>query len=34
MIILCPQTCDWVQGQEGSSIDIGFGCETIVADPE
>jgi hypothetical protein len=34
MIILCPQTCDWVQGQEGSSIDIGFGCDTIVADPE
>jgi len=34
MIILCPQTCEWVQGQEGSSITIGFGCETIIADPE
>jgi hypothetical protein len=34
MIILCPQTCDWVQGQEDAEIQIAFGCETIIADPE
>ncbi len=27
-IFLCPQTCEWIQGHEGSSIQIQFGCET------
>jgi hypothetical protein len=29
MILICPQTCDWIQGQIGSRIDVQFGCESI-----
>lgn len=32
-IYVCPQTCDFIQGNEGSSIVIEFGCETEYADP-
>jgi hypothetical protein len=34
MIHVCPQTCDWMQGEENAQVIIKFGCETIVADPE
>ncbi len=33
MVLVCPQTCEWIQGQEGSKIDIQFGCETEYAPP-
>jgi hypothetical protein len=33
-IIFCPQTCDWIQGNPGSSVYIQFGCETEDAIPE
>ncbi len=34
MIHVCPQTCEWIQGQEGAEVVIKFGCQTIPADPE
>jgi hypothetical protein len=33
-IHVCPQTCEWIQGQEGAEIHIILGCETVIADPE
>ncbi|MCP4605486.1 MAG: hypothetical protein GY847_34030, partial [Proteobacteria bacterium] len=30
-IFVCPQTCEWFQGQEDSEIVIKFGCETVPA---
>ncbi len=33
-IILCPQTCEWIQGNVGSKVYIQFGCETEDAVPE
>ena len=30
MIYVCPQTCDWIQGANNSSILIEFGCETTI----
>jgi hypothetical protein len=30
-IVLCPQTCDQVQGFTTASVSIGFGCATIPA---
>jgi hypothetical protein len=30
-ILLCPQTCDAIQGYEMASISVIFGCETIIA---
>jgi hypothetical protein len=28
IIYICPQTCDWIQGQVGAQITVQFGCET------
>jgi hypothetical protein len=30
-ILVCPQTCDWLQGKAGSEIRISFGCKTELA---
>ena len=30
-ILVCPQTCDTVQGFEGASVSVKFGCATIPA---
>lgn len=30
-ILVCPQTCDTVQGFQGASVSIKFGCDTIPA---
>jgi hypothetical protein len=30
-VIVCEQTCDWIQSKEEGSITITFGCETIPA---
>ena len=27
-ILVCPQTCEWIQGRPGAQIVIKFGCET------
>lgn len=32
-IIVCPQTCDKIQGFDQASIDIQFGCATVEAPP-
>lgn len=32
-VILCPQTCTWIQGREGAELHIEFGCETQIAPP-
>jgi hypothetical protein len=32
-VVLCPQTCTWIQGHEGAEISIEFGCKTEVALP-
>ena len=32
-IIVCPQTCEWIQGQADGEISIQFGCETKEAPP-
>jgi hypothetical protein len=34
MVHVCPQTCEWIQGQENAEIVIKFGCDTIPAIPE
>lgn len=26
VILVCPQTCDWIQGQPSARVDIQFGC--------
>ncbi|HUU00683.1 MAG TPA: hypothetical protein VM425_04485 [Myxococcota bacterium] len=28
-IRICPQTCDWIQGKPGATIEVQFGCETV-----
>lgn len=28
-IRICPQTCDWIQGQQGAQIVVEFGCESV-----
>lgn len=28
-IRICPQTCDWIQGNPGATIRLQFGCETM-----
>jgi hypothetical protein len=33
-VLVCPQTCNWIQGQAGAKIDIQFGCATEVAPPK
>ena len=33
-VLVCPQTCEWIQGQPGAQIDIQFGCATVVAPPK
>jgi hypothetical protein len=30
-VLMCPQTCDWIQGQVGAEIRIQFGCATEFA---
>ena len=30
-ILVCPQTCDKIQGVANAKIDIKFGCETVIA---
>jgi len=30
-ILVCPQTCDTVQGFQGASVSVKFGCDTIPA---
>jgi hypothetical protein len=32
-IVLCPQTCQMVQGDAAARIDIVVGCETVIAPP-
>ncbi|MBW2455229.1 MAG: hypothetical protein JRI68_11995 [Deltaproteobacteria bacterium] len=32
-VVMCPQTCTWIQGKEGSSLHIEFGCATEIAKP-
>ncbi len=29
-ILLCPMTCDSVQGDESAGIDVKFGCQTLI----
>ena len=33
-VLVCPQTCTWIQGQAGAQIDIQFGCATEIAAPK
>jgi hypothetical protein len=33
-VLVCPQTCEWIQGKAGAQIDIQFGCATVVAPPK
>ena len=30
MIVLCPATCEAVQGDETAGINVTFGCETLI----
>lgn len=30
-ILVCPQTCEWIQGKEGAEMIIQFGCESELA---
>jgi hypothetical protein len=32
-ILVCPQTCEKIQGFDGATISIQFGCETVIAPP-
>ncbi|MBW2524327.1 MAG: hypothetical protein JRI23_09140 [Deltaproteobacteria bacterium] len=32
-VVMCPQTCTWIQGREGAEISVEFGCETEFAVP-
>ena len=32
-ILVCPQTCDLIQGFDDATISIQFGCETVIAPP-
>jgi hypothetical protein len=32
-ILVCPQTCDKIQGFEQAKVSIQFGCETVIAPP-
>jgi hypothetical protein len=32
-ILVCPQTCDLIQGFGDATISIQFGCETVIAPP-
>jgi hypothetical protein len=32
-IVVCPQTCDKIQGFDMAKISIQFGCETVIAPP-
>ena len=32
-ILVCPQTCDWIQGKPEAEMRIKFGCETEAAGP-
>lgn len=29
VIYICPQTCEWIQGNPGATIRVQFGCETM-----
>jgi len=31
MVYVCPQTCEWIQGEAGSQLTIHFGCEQYIA---
>ncbi len=30
-VLVCPQTCEWIQGDVGAEMKIHFGCEQIIA---
>ncbi len=30
-VLVCPQTCEWIQGEEGSQLTIHFGCDQLIA---
>lgn len=32
-VVMCPQTCTWIQGRQGAEVRIEFGCKTEVAVP-
>lgn len=32
-VLVCPQTCEWIQGKPGAALDIQFGCATEIAQP-
>jgi hypothetical protein len=34
IVYLCPTSCDWIQGDEGSQITVHFGCEQYIAPVE
>jgi hypothetical protein len=31
LVNVCPQTCEWIQGELGSQLTIHFGCEQYIA---
>jgi hypothetical protein len=33
-VLVCPDTCAWIQGKPGARIDIQFGCATEIAQPK
>ena len=33
-VLVCPQTCDAIQGAQAASVNISFGCETVTATPK
>lgn len=33
-VLVCPQTCAWIQGKPGAKMDIQFGCATEFAPPK
>jgi hypothetical protein len=32
-VVMCPQTCTWIQGRVGAEVRIEFGCATEIAVP-
>ncbi len=33
-VLICPQTCDWIQGQQDAQIRVQFGCDSFWEDIE
>ncbi|HQP34822.1 MAG TPA: hypothetical protein PLI95_06580 [Polyangiaceae bacterium] len=33
-VLVCPDTCAWIQGKPGAQMDIQFGCATQLAQPK